>query len=175
MSASAWVRAHRDRPISNRERRTAFTTIASLSIAVTVLLALIPPGEPSRSRSSHRIASTRHGQQAGSTRRLAEESERAAEVFLASYLPYLYGRSTATEVRGATPEFARSLTPRAPRVPPAMRDRHPRVLSLRAASAPAGLIGVTALINDGGLIDYPVALLLARHGHRLLVSGLAGA
>ena len=175
MSASSWVRAQRYRPISDRERRAAFTTIAVLSVAVTVLLAVIRPGEPPTSRSAHRIVAARSGRQASGSRALAEESVRSAEVFLAGYLSYLYGRSAASEVRGATVEFARSLTPRAPRVPPAMRGRHPRVLSLRGASAPAGLIGVTALINDGGLIDYPIALLLARHGHRLLVSGLAGA
>lgn len=171
MSASAWVRAQRDRPVSDRERRAAFTTIAVLSTTMTVLLAVV--SEPATSRAPRRAVAAFRGPQASRTGSLSEEPQRAAEVFLASYLPYLYGRGTASEVRGATAPFVHSLTPRAPRVPPAMGGMHPRVLSLHATPAPAGLIGVTALINDGAVIDYPITLRLARHGHQLLVSGIA--
>ena len=170
MSTNSWAGAQRDRPITDHERRAAFTMIAVLSIAAGLLLALTTPGEPSGS-SRHSVAARRHQQATGT---FGQESERAAEVFLASYLPYLYGRAAASEVRGTTSEFAHSLTPRAPRVPPAMRRRHPRVVLLSAATAPAGLIGVTALVNDGGLVDYPITLLLSRHGHRLFVAGMAG-
>lgn len=178
MSASSWIRAQRDRPIAEHERRAAFAVVAVLSIAVALLLALTTPRETSASRSATRNAAASTppaGHPASGPGVLTQESERAARVFLDGYLPYLYGRSRASEVRGATLTFAHSLTPFAPRVPPAMRGRHPRVVSLHAASAPAGLVGVTALVNDGGLVDYPIALLLARHGRGLLVAGLASA
>jgi hypothetical protein len=55
-----------------------------------------------------------------------------------------------------------------------MRARHPRVVALHAVKAPAGVIEVTAVINDGGLVDYPIALLLSQRGSRLLVTGLGG-
>jgi hypothetical protein len=177
MSPSSWIRSQRDRPIAEHERQAAFTVIAALSIVATLLLAHTTPGEPSTSRSatSSIAASSRPDQPPTRTGALTREYERAAEVFLDGYLPYLYGRSRASEVRGDTAAFARSLAPHAPRVPPAMRARHARVVSLHAASAPAGLIGVTALVNDGGLVDYPIALLLTGHGSGLLVTALAGA
>jgi hypothetical protein len=106
---------------------------------------------------------------------LTSAGECAARVFLRGYLGYLYGHDRASEIRGATVAFTHSLPARAPNLSPAMRAKHARVLSLHAAPAPAGLIGVTALVNDGGLIDYPVALRLARQGGLLLVSGLGGA
>jgi hypothetical protein len=34
---------------------------------------------------------------------------------------------------------------------------------------------VSAVVNDGGLIDYSVGLVLASEGGRLLVTGLDGA
>jgi hypothetical protein len=54
-----------------------------------------------------------------------------------------------------------------------MRALHPRIVALHRVTAPGGALGVTAIINDGGLVDYPIVLLLAHYGHRLLVSGLA--
>jgi hypothetical protein len=63
-----------------------------------------------------------------------------------------------------------------PRVSPAMRERVARVLALRSTPiSPPGLIGVRALINDGGLADYSIGLLLEdHHAGRLLVTGLEG-
>jgi hypothetical protein len=177
MSVVSWIRALRDRPIAAHERRAALTVIAVLCIAVTLLLALSTPTQLSSSRSwSRGAAADQHRDQAASDKRaLTQDSERAAEVFLGTYLPYLYGHCGASEVRGATVAFADSLASQALRVPPAMRAEHARVVSLHAAPAQAGLLSVTALVNDGGLVDYPIALLLARQGHRLLVAGLAGA
>ena len=55
-----------------------------------------------------------------------------------------------------------------------MRARRPRVVALRSTPAPSGLLRVSAVVNDGGLVDYSIGLLLAAHGGRLLVSGLEG-
>ena len=54
-----------------------------------------------------------------------------------------------------------------------MRARRPRVLALPARPPPRGRSG-ERVVNDGGLVDYPIGLLLAAHGGRLLVSGLEG-
>ena len=67
------------------------------------------------------------------------------------------------------------LAPLAPRVSPSMRASTPRLVAIRAAAAPPGVVAVTAVVNDGGLVDYPIALLLVHQGSRLLVSGLGGA
>jgi hypothetical protein len=60
-------------------------------------------------------------------------------------------------------------------VPPAARARRPRVISLSATAAPAGEVALSAMVNDGGLIDYTVGLTLTHQGGRLLVTGLDGA
>jgi hypothetical protein len=178
MSATAaWVRRQRDRPVAERERRMVLTVVAAVVVVVALLLALTTPGEPPISSSARpsAVKHPRRGQSAAGAGALTRESVGAAGTFLDGYLRYLYGRARAGEVRGATVAFADSLTRRASRVPPAMQGRHARVVSLDAESAPAGLIGVTALVNDGGLIDYAIVLLLAHQGHGLLVAGLAGA
>ena len=54
-----------------------------------------------------------------------------------------------------------------------MRARRPHVVALHT-SASSGLLRVSAVVNDGGLVDYSIGLLLAAHGGRLLVSGLEG-
>ena len=56
-----------------------------------------------------------------------------------------------------------------------MRARQPRVLTLQVTPAVSpGHVVVSAQVNDGGLEDYPVVLLLARERGRLLVTGLEG-
>jgi hypothetical protein len=179
MSTNTWIRRQRDRPIAEHERRRAFTAIAAVMVAATLLLALTAPGSTRTaatpgSRGRHQQAS-RAPQGRSVQVALTSAGERAARVFLHGYLGYLYGQDRASEIRGATLAFTHSLPARAPNLSPAMRAKHARVVSLHAAPAPAGLIGVTALVNDGGLIDYPIALRLARQGGLLLVGGLGGA
>jgi hypothetical protein len=176
MSAAVWIRSQRDRPIGDGERRVAFTLVAVVAIAATLLLAITLPGAPSPSTATRLHVGARRETPAPAVSVVSSAvEEHAAREFLHGYLGYIYGRARAGEVRGATPAFTHALRVRPSRVPPSMRARHQRIVALRPVKAPAGAFGVTAIINDGGLIDYPIALLLARHGHRLLVSGLAGA
>jgi hypothetical protein len=180
MSALAWMRRQRDRPIAEHERRTAMVTIVVLLSATTLLLVLTQPaGQP---RHEARGAQSRVGGAPVSQAHAAEPIVApltpvvvdAADRFLAGYLRYLYGHARASQVQGTTASLARSLTAHPPHVSPSIRASTPRVLALRPAAAPAGAVGVTVLVNDGGLIDYPIGLLLAPHGARLLVSGLVG-
>lgn len=181
MSTHVWIRRQRDRPIAEHERRWAFTAIATVMIAATLLLALTAPGGPSTHTAEATVNRGRHQQASKAPEGrsaqvpLTSAAERAARVFLHGYLGYLYGHDRASEIRGATVAFTHSLPARAPHLSPAMRAKHARIVSLYAAPAPAGLIGVTALVNDGGLTDYPVALHLEHQGGLLLVSGLGGA
>jgi hypothetical protein len=92
--------------------------------------------------------------------------------FLAGYLAYVYGRAPASEIKDATPVLVVSLQAHPPRVSPATRERKARIVALHTVPAPAGRVAVQALVNDGGLVDYPLELLLEDRDGRLLVSAL---
>jgi hypothetical protein len=172
-----WIRRLRDRPIGERERCGALAVVAVVVIAATFLLALTAPEAPSRrpaSAPSWRVGEREAPRAAESSSGSTASALRAARRFLHGYLAYIYGHGRAAQVSAATSRLARSLASRAPRVPPSMRARHPRVLALHAVKAP-GAIEVTALINDGGLVDYPIELRLAGLRGRLLVAGVGGA
>lgn len=173
-----WIRRLRDRPVGERERRGALAAVAVVVIAATLLLALTAPEAPSRrpaSAPSRRVGEREAPRATKSSSESTASAVRAARRFLHSYLAYIYGRGRAAQVSAATSRLARSLASRAPRVPPSMRARRPRVLALHVVTAPTGLIEVTARINDGGLVDYPIQLRLAGFGGRLLVTAVDGA
>lgn len=180
---TTWLTSLRERPIAESERNAAMATVTVLLVAAAILLALTQPADPSR-RTSRRHPAPSILQSAPSLPARAPENEtakltprvaRAADLFLDGYLDYLYGHTLASRVKGATPTLARSLQADPPRVSPVMRAREAHVLALRAVPAPSGLVGVSAIVNDGGLVDYQIGLLLlAPHDGRLLVSGLEG-
>lgn len=181
MSAPAWVRRLRDRPIAERERRTALTVVAVLLAASAVLLSATRPAGRPRYPASRRpgvaIRSTPRPTPTSGARNaapVAPTPARVAQRFLAGYLAYLYGHAPITAIRDATPGLLRSLRAHPPLVPPAMRARSPRVLSLHPAPAPLGSVGVSALVNDGELASYQVVVLLAPKHGRLLVSTVEG-
>jgi hypothetical protein len=178
MSTLAWIRRQRDRPIAEHERQVAMAVVVAFLTAIGLLLALTQPSSrPARHSTSTSATHPRQESQIppGAPAPLTSAASRAAGAFLTGYLGYIYGHRSAREVTGATATFTHSLSALAPRVPPSMRARLPRVLALRPARAPAGLTGVTAVVNDGGLVDYPITLYLAPRGRRLLVTGVGGA
>jgi hypothetical protein len=180
---TAWLTSLRDRPIAESERGAAMATVTVLLIAAAILLALSRSGgQPPRTSQRHpapsvvQSAPSSHARASeDSTAPLTPGVARAADLFLAGYLAYLYGHSPASQVKGATTALVRSLQADPPRVSPVMRTRHAHVLALHTTPAPSGLLGVSALVNDGGLVDYPIGLLLAPRGGRLLVTGMDGA
>jgi hypothetical protein len=178
---TAWLTSLRDRPITESERGAAMATDTVLLIAAAILLALSRPGGQPRRTSPRppapsvvRSASSHARASEDSTAPLTPEVARAADLFLAGYLGYLYGHSPASQFEGATTTLIRSLRAHPPRISPGTRARQARVLALHTTPAPSGLVGVSALVNDGGLVDYPIGLLLAPHDGQLLVSGLEG-
>jgi len=181
MSTGAWIRRQRDRPIAESERRGAMAAVAVLLAATALLLALTrPDGQPRRAHEraapmpAPRTSAVQERAPETGTGPLAPTAARAASLFLAGYLGYLYGHASASAVRGATAALIRSLRAHPPRVSPVMRARRPRILALHAAPAPPGHLRVSALVNDGGLVDYSIGLLLAPQADRLLVTGLDG-
>jgi hypothetical protein len=178
---TAWLTTLRDRPIAESERATAMATVTVLLLAAAILLALSRPhDQPRRSSRPHSAPSiaqrtpTRPAQTPeSSTAPLTPLVTRAADLFLAGYLGYIYGHAPASAIGGATPALLESLRSSPPRVSPGMRVRWPHVVALHT-SASSGLLRVSAIVNDGGLVDYSIGLLLAAHDDRLLVSGLEG-
>lgn len=178
-----WLTSLRDRPIAESERGAAMASVTVLLIAAAILLVLSQPGDQSR-RTSRRHPAPSVVASALAPRARASENvtvvltpgvARAADLFLTGYLGYLYGHTPASQVKGATTTLVRSLGADPPRVSPAMRTRQARVLALHTIPAPSsGLVGVSALVNDGGLVDYSIGLLLEDHAGRLLVTGLEG-
>jgi hypothetical protein len=178
---TAWLRSLRDRPIAESERAAAMATVTVLLLAAAILLALSRPSNGPRptpqrhpgpsvaQRTPIRPAQTPES----STAPLTPQVARAADLFLAGYLGYTYGHARASAIGGATPALLESLRASPPLVSPGMRARRPRVVALHT-SASSGLLRVSAIVNDGGLVDYSIGLLLTVHGGRLFVSGLEG-
>ena len=180
MSTATWMRRQRDRPIAEHERRTAMAAVVVILGAVAVLLTLTQPASqahyPARSTPLSSPPAAAENDMSAS----ASEAKQTAERFLAGYLGYVYGHTPAGQIEDATPALIRSLQAHPPRVPPAAQARRPRVLSLHlaataATAGSAGEVTVSAVVNDGGLIDYSVRLVLASEGGQLLVTGLEGA
>ncbi len=178
-----WLISLRDRPIAESERSAAMATVTVLLIVAAILLALTQPADrPRLTLQEHPAASIVQSAPSlparapeGVTAPLTPRVARAADLFLDGYLGYLYGHTRASRVKGDTTTLARSLQADSPRVPPVMRTREAHVLALHTVPAPLGLVRVSALVNDGGLIDYQIGLLLlAPHDGGLLVSGLEG-
>jgi hypothetical protein len=175
MSIAGWMRSQRDRPIAEHERRAAMAVVVVLLGAVALLFTITQPASQARqaTRRIDRLATTIPT--ASDPGVLALQARETAERFLAGYLGYAYGHTTASRIEDASRSLIASLASQPPRVPPAARARRARVISLRATAAPAGEVALSATVNDGGLIDYTVGLTLTRQGGRLLVTGLEGA
>ncbi len=182
---TGWLVSLRDRPIAESERDGALVAILALLIAATILLVLIrsPNGGTRRhAHSAHAAVASPVQSQAAPTDETQADTTlsgpvvRATRGFLAGYLDYLYGHAPASQIQDATPALVASLVASPPRVSPAMREHHAQIVELQAAPAPAaGLLGVRALVNDGGLVDYPIVLVLEDPSDgRLLVTGLEG-
>jgi hypothetical protein len=179
---TGWLTSLRDRPIAESERAAAMAAVTVLLLAAAILLALSRPSNGSRPTSLRRPGPSVAQSTASAVARATESSSapltpqvtRTADRFLAGYLGYIYGHARASAIGGATPALLESLRSSPPRVSPGMRVRRPHVVVLRSAPASSGLLRVSAVVNDGGLVDYSIGLLLAVHGGRLLVSGLEG-
>ncbi len=180
MSPAAWVRQQRDRPLAEHERRTALVLTAVVLVAAALGFVNTRPlasGTPARAavKTTTPTAADPPSQpkpEPSAVGKLSPSAAHASRAFLAGYLAYTCGRTRASRIADATGALLTALEAHPPRVSPAMRSEHPRVVELHAAPTPAGEVGVSAVVNDGGLIDYTLGLTLAPHAGRLLVTGL---
>lgn len=97
-----------------------------------------------------------------------------AKEFLGGYLPFAYGRAPASSVPGVASALRRGLRRGRALVAPVERRRRPRVVSLTALGQPAGVILVTALVDDGGIASYALRLTVRRTSRGWLVSRVDG-
>lgn len=98
-------------------------------------------------------------------------SKLAARRFLKRYLPYAYGRSSASKLTAATPELRAQLARERPRVPATERRRRARVELLQSDSVTRERAELLAVIDDGAR-RYTVDLQLANTPTGWLVTSL---
>ena len=144
----------------------------SLAIAAIGLLLSRPAGPATRSEAHSFLSPASRPGHAVTASRRSPVVQRTLDGFLAGYLRYLYGHGTASQIKDATAALTRSLEQHPLRVPPGVRTRTPRVLRLIATPAPPGLLGATAIVSDGEVIDYHIPLFVTNSGGQWLVSGL---
>jgi len=179
-----WLRALADRPIAEHERRLAFGLAAAIIVIAAGVLVLTRAGSAPAPRPAASIAPARPaapppaGPAApGSPPEPAAAPPGAtkdARVFLRGYLAYLYGHAPAREIRGAGPRLVRRLERERPRVSPATRQRHPRIVEVAARPIAGGRVAITASIADGGVARYAITVTLQRHRGRWEAVGLSG-
>jgi hypothetical protein len=162
----------RDRPASEDERRAATVAVLGLVLSAVVLLGITHDPSSERAQRSMRppaAAPTISVQAAPVT---AGAALSVAHGFLPGYLAYAYRGAPATKVADATRALIASLEDHPPRVTFPTHESLPRVLNLRPTVQPSGQLAVTAVVNDGGIVNYTVGLLLTRLHGRLMVAGL---
>jgi hypothetical protein len=171
---TGWITPIRDRPSSERERRTATRAVLAGIIAAILLLAVTRSEHSARTARNTSSTPTPavHHETAQAPALSALSAGRVARRFLAGYLAYAYGRAPATAVPDAGPALIGSLEHHPPRVTVVRPARLPRIEQLDVTLAQSGRPVVTAILNNGGIVNYTVGLLLARPHGRLLVTAL---
>lgn len=176
---TGWLTTLRDRPIAEQERHTALAATAAVLIAAALLFARTRPAtHADTARAAIETSTTATADTSApaleTSPRGAPSHEAAAvsRAFLAGYLAYTYGSAPAGRITDAERSLIASLEAHPPRVSPAMRASRPHVLDLHVTPASSGQLGVLAVVNSGGLIDYTLGLTLAPQGGRLLVTGV---
>jgi hypothetical protein len=94
-----------------------------------------------------------------------------ARRFLRGYLAFSYGHGRVSEIRDADPRLLRAL--RDQRVPPAARQRRPRIVALQLRESTPGVAQATATVADGSGIRYPLVFYLERRSRGWVVTRLA--
>lgn len=101
-------------------------------------------------------------------------ARRVAGAFLAGYLPFAYGRGSASSVPSVTPALRLQLMRGRVQVTPVERRRRPRVVSLTAFGQAPGVVVATALIDDRAIANYAVQLTVRRTSRGWVVSRVDG-
>lgn len=99
-------------------------------------------------------------------------ARRVAQRFLASYLPFAYGRDSARVVSDITSTLRWQLLHKRAEPTPVERRRRPRVVSVQTTATTPTFIVATAVIDDGGVTTYRLRFTLERRAGHWLVSGV---
>jgi hypothetical protein len=102
------------------------------------------------------------------------EARAAAISFADGFLAVVDGRAPASSVTGATPALRQELARAGAWVTPAERERHPRVVSVRAFGEAPGFVLATAWVSDGGIATYALRLVVQQGPRGWLVSDVIG-
>lgn len=178
MSAGAWIRRQRDRSLSEHERRKALAMTTAALIAAALGFANSRPAHSTQTHTSAKTAATaaidpsEHAPRPSGDEALSPTAAAASRSFLAGYLAYTSGKTRASRIADATGALLTVLASHPPRPSPAMRSQHSRIVELHSTSAPAGEVGVSATVNDGGVVDYTLKLILTPQHGPLRVSAL---
>ena len=102
------------------------------------------------------------GAQTPAVRQATEAAAAAARRFATGYIALIYGRGRAQDVADAAPGLRSQLARNTGRIPPAQRGRRARVTTVKVASVNDDAAQATAMIDDGRLAPWPLAMTLRR-------------
>jgi hypothetical protein len=166
----------RARPITGRERQTATSALFVCIIVATLLLAIgrAQTREPVPAGAHAPTPSVTNPVPSDSASVTAQVATRIARRFLGGYLAYLYRGLPGRKVSDGTARLIRSLGEHPPR-PVAGALSRPRIVAVDLARTTSGQLVANALVNDGGIVNFTVGLLIARQSQHVLVTGLESA
>jgi hypothetical protein len=95
------------------------------------------------------------------------------ERFLRGYVAFLYGRAGTTGLRGATNDLRRDLRRSHRRVPPARAGRTPRAARFETFRQGPAVVQITAIVDDGDVVAYPITAFVELRDGRWVVTHLA--
>jgi hypothetical protein len=161
----------RDRPVSVDERRAAVLAVSATVLSAVTLLGVTHGPAFQRARPSTRTYAATPTAPAQTSPVTANAALSVAHGFLSGYLAYAYRGAPAAKVSDATRGLIASLEDHPPRVAP-IHESTPSVIELHPTIQPSGDLAVTAVLNDGGIVNYTLGLALTRLDGRLLVARL---
>ncbi len=164
-----------------RSARRLALVLAGLVVLGAIGSALAPPSETGPRHGSPTAGRTRGAPPVGAkvgesllSAAQLDSARTAAGRFLAGYLPFAYGRGSASAIQLATQGLRRKLLRKRAQVTPVERRRHPRVVSLQAAGQAPGEVLATAMVGDGGITAYALRLTVEEIRGSWLVSDVDG-
>lgn len=166
----------RARAVTEEERHASVLAVLACLVVLALALGL------SRSASGPSAAASNRARTARATPGLGaaaldvspQAGVNVARRFLRGYLAYLYRGLPGRKVLDGTPRLIRSLGEHPPR-PVARAFSLPRIVAVNLTSTKPGQLTANAIVNNGGIVNFTVGLLLAREGRRILVAHVEGA
>jgi hypothetical protein len=163
----------RARPVTEEERHASVLAVLACLATLALVLWLTQSASRPSAAASTRATTARTTPTAGAAALdvSPQGTVNVARRFLRGYLAYSYRGLPGKNVLGGTPELVRSLGEHPPR-PVARALSLPRIVAVDLASTSSGQFVANAIVNNGGIVNFTVGLLIARRGRRFLVTGV---